>query len=150
MTVTVRASSVWRICPSSFSVMRDRKPPATTMLTASSVPRLRHESRPRLARSQSRPIVQLAAEVPERDRPHHHGDERGAADQHHAGEEEEVESERHEEERLAEQRQALPHEVQPARGVESPLEDGTSPGLGGRSGDADMLTHFQSVSLPGP
>jgi hypothetical protein len=44
--------------------MMDRKPQATTMLTASSVPRLRTESLARLARSQSRPIVQLAARWP--------------------------------------------------------------------------------------
>lgn len=68
------------------------------------------------------------SEVAERDRPLHHADERGAADQHHACEEEEVESERHEEERLADQRQALPHEIQPVRGVESPFEEGASPG----------------------
>ena len=130
MTVTVRASSTWRICPSSSIVMRERKPPATTKLTASSVPRLRTESLARLASSQSRAIVQLAQRWPSATGPRHHGDERRAADQDHAGEEEEVEPERHEEERLADQRQALPHEVQPVRGVESPLEDGTSPGLG--------------------
>ena len=130
MTVTVRASSTWRICPSSFHVMMERKPQATTMPTASSAPRLRRESLARLARSQSSPIVQLAARWPNATGPVTTASERGAADQHHAGEEEEVESERHEEERLADQRQALPHELQPVGGVQSPLEDGTSPGLG--------------------
>ena len=66
----------------------------------------------------------------ERDRSPHHGNERGAADQHHVGKKEEVEAEGHEEESLALQRQALPHEVQPAGSIESPLEYGTS--LGGR------------------
>ena len=69
---------------------------------------------------------QAGAEVPERHRSAHHGDEWRAADEDQAGEEEEVEPERHEEERLAEQRQALPHEAQPAGAVESPLEKSMS------------------------
>ena len=62
--------------------------------------------------------------------PRHQGDERRAADQDQAADEEEVESKGNEKERLADQRQALPHEIQPVGGVESPLEDGTSSGLG--------------------
>ncbi len=130
ITVTVRASSTWRICPSSFTVMIDRKPQATTMPMASSAPRLRTESLALLARNQSRPIVELAARWPNATGPVTTAANGAAADQHHAGEEEEVESERHEEERLADQRQALPHEVQSVRGVESLLQDATSPGLG--------------------
>jgi hypothetical protein len=44
---------------------------------------------------------QAGSEVPEPNWAPHDGDERRAADQHHAREEKEVESERHEEERLA-------------------------------------------------
>ena len=64
MTVTVRASSACRICPSSSIVMRERKPPATTKLMASSAPRLRNESLARLASSQSRAMVRLAQRCP--------------------------------------------------------------------------------------
>ena len=62
------------------------------------------------------------AEVAERDRAFHDGGERRAAEQDHAGEEEEVEAERHEKERPADQRKALPYEVQPVGGVESALD----------------------------
>ncbi len=64
MTVTVRASSTCRICPSSSMVMSERNPPATTKLTASSAPRLRSDGLARLASSQSRAIVRLAQRWP--------------------------------------------------------------------------------------
>ena len=64
MTVTVRASSTWRICPSSSTVMRERKPPARTKLTASSAPRLHNESLARLTSSQSTAMVRLAQRCP--------------------------------------------------------------------------------------
>jgi hypothetical protein len=64
MTVTVSASSTWRIWPSSSTVMRERNPPATTKLTASSAPRPHKEGLTRLARSQSRAMVRLAQRCP--------------------------------------------------------------------------------------
>ena len=46
MTVTIRASSICRIWPSSWIVMKERKTPARTKLTASSAPRLEREPGP--------------------------------------------------------------------------------------------------------
>ena len=151
MTVTMRASSTCRIWPSSLIVMRDRKPGATTKPMASSAPRPRRESLARRGQEPEQSHGRAGGEVAHRDRPLHHGEERGAADQHHAGEEEEIECERHEEERLADQRQTLPHEIQSVGGVESPFQNGTGAGAGWTSrscGDAERVRgHVRDASF---
>ena len=87
--------------------MRDRKPPPTTKLMASSAPRPRRESRAPAGQQPEQAHRPAGTEVAERDRAPHYRKERGAADQHHVGKKEEIERERHEEERLADQRQTL-------------------------------------------
>ena len=91
MTVTIRASSIWRIWPSSCD--RHEGEEAAGHDEADGIERAQAPQRePGPAGQQpEQGHRQAGAEVAERDRSAHHGDERGAADQDHAGEEEEVE-----------------------------------------------------------